>query len=335
LSATLARLGRQISLALTVSVALCATPALAGTQPAARTYRLGILEGVAATSNGENLASFRRALSELGYVEGHNLVLEYRSADGRAERFADLARELVRLGVDVIVTRGTPAALAARHVTTTIPIVMASSGEPVFEGLVRSLARPGGNLTGFHLMVPPEVGARRLQLLKEAVSGVSRVGILWNPVGIQSPLVRAIEQAGRLQGVQLRSLEVSSPDGFDAVFEAALISQVDAFIAVEDQLVFGDRVRIVSFAAMGRLPAIYGLREFVDAGGLMSYGPDRRDLFRRSAGYVDRILKGARPGDLPIEPPTRLELAINLKTARALGLTIPPALLQRADYVIP
>ena len=187
-------------------------------------------------------------------------------------------------------------------------------------------------------MAPAEVGGRRLQLLKEAVPALSRVGILWNPGDIQTPLiVRETERVARAMGVQLKSFEMQGREGlatFERAFEAALMGQVDAFIAVEDYMAFTFRARILEFAAMSRLPAIYGLREFVDAGGLMSYGTDRRDLFRRSATYVHRILKGARPADLPVEPPTKFELAINLKTAKTLGLTIPPSLLQRADYVI-
>ncbi len=271
-------------------------------------------------------------------MEGQNLVIEYRSADGRPERFVDLARELVRLKVDVIVTRGTPAALSAKQATGTIPIVMATSGEPAAEGIVASLARPGGNVTGFYIIAPAELGGRRLQLLKEVVPGASRVGIIWNPADLQTPLiVRETERVARIMGVQLKSFELGRGEGlatFDQTFEAALMGQVDAFIAVEDYVTFTFATRILDFAAMSRLPGIYGLREFVDAGGLMSYGTDRRDLFRRSATYVHRILKGASPADLPVEPPTRFELAINLKTAKMLGLTIPPSLLQRADYLV-
>ena len=285
-------------------------------------------------SNAANLSAFRQGLAELGYVEGQNFVIEYRSADGRAERFSDLAIELVRLKVDVIVTRGTPATLAAKQVTQTIPIVMASSGDPVVEGIVASLARPGGNVTGLHIMAPPELGGKRLQLLKEAVPGSSRIGVLWNSDLYTPLIVRDTERAARAMGVQLKSLEVQRSEPFEQLFETALLGQVDALVAVEDYFTFTYRARIVDFAAMSRLPAIYGLREFVDAGGLMSYGTDRRDLYRRCATYVHRILTGASPADLPVEPPIKFELAINLKTARALGLTIPPALLLRADYIV-
>jgi putative ABC transport system substrate-binding protein len=329
-------------IALAVGALLCAASLSVEAQPAGKVYRIGVLETVGAASNAENLDAFRRGLSDLGYVEGQSFVIEYRSADGRAERFTDLAAELVRLEVDMIVTRGTPAALSAKQVTRTTPIVMATSGDPTAEGIVASLTRPGGNVTGLHIMGPPELlGGTRLQLLKEAVPGSARVGILWNSVDVQSPLiVRETERVARAMRVQLTSLElqrcsgVRCRDAFDQAFEAALMGQVDALITVEDYLTFTDRARIVDFATTSRLPAIYGLREFVDAGGLMSYGTDRRDLFRRAAGYVHKILSGARPADLPIEPPTRFELAINLKTAKALGITIPPSLLRRADHIV-
>jgi putative ABC transport system substrate-binding protein len=299
-------------------------------------YRIGVLESVDMAANAEYLGAFRQGLAGLGYAEGRNVVIEYRSAEGRAERFLDLASELVRLPVDVIVARGTPATLAAKQATQTIPIVMASSGEPALEGIVASLARPGGNVTGLHITVPPELGGKRLQLLKEAIPALSRIGILWNPGDLHAPLiVRDTEGAARAMGVQLKSLALQRSGPFEQMFEAALIDhQVDAFIVVDDMFTFTYRTRIVDFAAMSRLPAVYGLREFVDAGGLMSYGTDRRDLYRRSAGYVHRILTGASPANLPVEPPVKFELAINLKTARALGLAIPPALLRRADHIV-
>ncbi|HSL48356.1 MAG TPA: ABC transporter substrate-binding protein [Candidatus Deferrimicrobiaceae bacterium] len=322
-------------LSLVVAVLILAAPLAIEAQQTGKVYRIGVLEVAGMAANAANLSAFRQGLAELGYVEGQNFVIEYRSADGRAERFSDLATELVRHKVDVIVTRGTPAALAAKQATQAIPIVMASSGDPVVEGIVASLARPGGNVTGLHIIGPPELGGKRLQLLKEVVPGSSRIGILWNPGDLYTPLiVRDTERAARPMGIQLKSLEVQRTEPFEQVFETALFGQVDALIAVEDYLTFYLGARIVDFAAMSRLPVIYGLREFVDAGGLMSYGTDRRDLYRRCATYVHRILTGASPADLPVEPPIKFELAINLKTARALGLTIPPALLLRADYII-
>lgn len=326
---------RAIGVGVVLAV-LCLSTSLAIEAPQAGTvYRIGVLEILDEGSNTANLGAFRQGLADLGYVEGQNVVMEYRSAGGRPERFSDLATELVRLKVDVIVTRGTPAALTAKQVTRTIPIVMASSGDPVLEGIVTSLARPGGNVTGLHIMAPPELGGRRLRLLREVVPGASRIGILWNPGDLYAPLiVRDTEVTARAMGVQLRRLEVQRSERLEHLFETALLDQIDALIAVEDQLTFTYRPRFLEFAAMSRLPAIYGLREFVDAGGLMSYGTDRRDLYRRAATYVHRILAGARPADLPVEPPVKFELAINLKTARVLGLTIPPALLRRADYIV-
>ena len=304
-------------------------------QHAGKIFRIGVLDVLGMASNEANLSAFRQGLEELGYVEGQNVVIEYRSADGRPERFPDLATELVRLKVDVIVTRGTSAALGAKHVTDTIPIVMASSGDPVFAGLVTSLARPGANVTGLHLMTPPSLAGTRLRLLKEVIPGLSRVGVLLDSGDVYSRLMmKEIETVAHEIGVQLHSVDTRRPADFDRAFEAAILDRVDALITVEGVLTATDLSRIVDFAAMSRLPAIYGLREFVDAGGLMAYGTDLRDLFRRAATYVHRILNGAKPGDLPVEPPAKFELAINLKTAKALGLTIPPSLLRRADYVI-
>jgi putative ABC transport system substrate-binding protein len=318
-----------------VAAALLAVPPRAAAQPPARIHSIGVLDGVEETSNADNLRAFRTRLVELGYVEGQSFVIHYRSAAGRFERVPDLAKELVGLNVDVIVTRGEPAVIAAKRATSTIPIVMASSGHPVISGVVASLARPGGNITGFYVMAPPELGGERLRLLREAAPALSRVGMFWNPGDLYpGPIVKDTEKVAATLGVQLRHLEVRHPEGFAAGFEAALVERIDALIAVEDLLMVTERARILEFAAASRLPAIYGLREFVDAGGLMSYGTDRRDLFRRAAEYVDRILKGASPAELPVLPPTRFELAINLKTARTLGLTIPPSLLRRADHVV-
>ena len=312
--------------------AMLATPVAAEAQQVRNLYRIGVLVGAASNTN---FSAFRKGLGDLGYVEGQDFVIEYRAADGRAERITDLATELVRLKVDVIVTRETSAALAAKHVTATIPIVMASTGDPVFYGLVSSLARPGGNVTGLHLMAPPELAGKRLQLLKQVMPSVSRVGVLFDSGDVYALLMmREIETVAQAIGVQLRSVKTWRGEDLDRAFEAALLDRVDALITVEGVQTVMDLARIVDFARRSRLPAIYGLREFVDAGGLMAYGTDLSDLFRRSATYVDRILKGAKPAELPVEPPTKFELVINLKTARALNLTIPPSLLLRADQVI-
>ena len=323
-----------------MTVALCAllagAPLGAEAQPAAKVHRIGVLDGVEPASSQANLDAFRQGLRELGRLEGQHYVIEYRSAEGRADRLPDLAAELVRLEVDVIVTRGTAAALGARHATATIPIVMASSGDPVFAGLVASRARPGGNVTGLHLGVPPELAGTRLRLLKELIPRLSRVGVFMDSGDVYALLaMREIEKVAHAIGIQLHNVGARRPVGLDRAFEAAVLDHgVDALVVVEGPLTVADLPRIVGFAEASRLPAVYGLREFVDAGGLMAYGPDVHDLFRRAAEFVHRILAGARPADLPVQAPAKLELAINLKTARALGLTIPPGLLQRADYII-
>src|SRR5262245_39254110 len=224
-----------------------------------------MLEIVGETANAANLAAFRQGLRELGYVEGQHFAIEYRSADGQAEQFPDLASELVRLKVDLIVTRGTPAALAAKQATRTIPIVMASSGDPAAEGIVTSLARPGGNITGFHMMAAPQVAGRRLQFLQEIVPASSRVGVLWNPATHYTPLLmREVEKTARALGLRLQTFEVQGPEDLDRSFGAAVLSQIDAFMTLEDYVTFTYRTRIVEFAAMSRLPANYGLREFVE-----------------------------------------------------------------------
>jgi putative ABC transport system substrate-binding protein len=310
-------------------------PLAARAQQTRKVYRVGVLDVVDVAANADNLGAFRQGLSDLGYVAGRDVVIEYRSADGLTERLPDLAGELVQLKVDVLVTRGTPAALAAQHASRTIPVVMASSGDPAAEGVVASLARPGGNVTGLHLMAPAQFGGRRLKLLKEIVPGLSRVAVLSDPANHYGPvLIRDMARVAATMGIRLQRFDVPSPDGLERAFEAAALVRLDGLITVEDSLMFGQRARIVDFAAMGRLPALYGLREFVDAGGLASYGTDRRDLFRRAATYVHRIFRGASPADLPIEGPTRFELVVNRKTAKTLGLSIAPSLLTRADRVL-
>jgi ABC-type uncharacterized transport system substrate-binding protein len=320
----------------TVAGILVAPRRPAGAQPAGETARIGMLDTVGIAANEANLDAFRQGLAALGHVEGRTFVIEYRSAEGRAERFPDLAAELVRLRADVIVTRGTSAALGARHATDTIPIVMAAGADPVFAGLVASLARPGGNVTGLHRGVPPQVAGHRLRLLRELLPGLSRVAVFLDSGDVYAHMaMREIEKAARALGVQLHAVGARRPDGLDRAFEAAVLDhRVDALIVVEGILTVADLTRIVDSAAMSRLPAIYGLQEFVDAGGLMAYGPDLRDLFRRAAGYVHRILQGARPADLPVEAPAKLALMINLRAAKALGLTVPPAVLARADQLI-
>ncbi len=324
---------RMIGLALALALGILAAPLGAGAQAAERVPRIGYL---AAGSRDDLLeGAFRQGLRELGYVEGQTIAIEYRYAEGRLDRLPNLAAELVGLKVDVIVVGGTHAAGAVREVTRTIPVVMGAGGDPVAAGIVASLARPGGNVTGFSFM-SPDLGGKRLQLLKEAVPKVSRVAVLFNPANVGSVLERkSAEDAAGALGVRLQPLEVRRVDDLEGAFRAAARERAQALIAFRDAVVDANRGRILDLAARGRLPTMFEQRDFVEAGGLMSYGPSLPDLFRRAATYVDKILKGAKPGDLPVEQPTRSELVINLKTAKALGLTIPPSIRVRADQVIP
>ncbi|HEV3028528.1 MAG TPA: ABC transporter substrate-binding protein, partial [Planctomycetota bacterium] len=316
----------------TLAGGLLAAPLTGEAQAAGKVVRIGVLELGSELTSGPQEA-FRQGLRELGYVEGQNVVLEYRFAEGRAERLPDFAAELVRLRMDVIVAGGTPAPLAAKHATGTIPIVMSSAGDPVGTGLVASLAKPGGNVTGLSLR-SPELTGKRLQLTKEVVPGLSRVAVLWNAANpIAALVVRETEDAARTLGVQVQSLEVRGPDDFENALPATVSGGAGALFVVDDPLVFRYRGRIADFAVRNRLPATAFYKAFAEAGGLMTLGPSLADLYRRAAIFVDKILKGAKPGDLPVEQPTKFELVINLKTAKALGLTIPPSLLQRADQV--
>jgi putative ABC transport system substrate-binding protein len=270
----------------------------------------------------------------LGWIEGKNVVLVYRSADNHVDRLPKLAVELVRLKVDVIVTAGTLASLAAKRATTTIPIVMAAAGDPLGSGLVANLAQPNGNVTGLSLM-SPDLGGKRLELLKELLPQISRVAVLWNSANpYPAHVFKETESAAQTLGIEVQSLEVRGPDDFNNVFEAVRQNHPDALIAVEDPLTNSYLSQIANFAAANKLPAIFGFREFVDAGGLMAYGANLADLFRRAAAYVDKILRGAKPAELPIQQPTKFELVINLKAAKTLGLIVPPTLLARADEVI-
>ncbi len=276
----------------------------------------------------------RQGLRELGYVEEQTIALEVRWAEGRYERLPELVAEMVRLKVDVMVVVTTPAALAAKKATTTIPIVMVAVGDPVGSGLVASLARPGGNLTGLSLL-NPELHGKRLQFLKEVLPKVSRVAVLTSPGNpIHAVFWRETQEAARKLRVQLQPLELRGPEDLEGAFRAATRGRAGALLAFDDVLTTGHRSRIVALAARSRLPAMYGFREFPDAGGLMSYGTNLREQYQRTAVYVDKILKGAKPADLPVEQPTRIELVVNLKTAKTLGLTIPQSILIRAEQVI-
>jgi len=318
------------------AAALLAAPLAAEAQPAGKVPRIGYLSLNLATSPHLHEA-FRQGLRDLGYVEGRNVVIEYRDAEGKLERFPALAAELVALKVDVIVVTSTPAALAAKQATKTLPIVFAAAGDPVASGLVTSLARPGGNVTGLAVLAPELVG-KCLELLTQAVPGVSRVAVLWYPGGhgerTEKNILTGAEVAGRALGVRLQFVETRGPADFDGAFAEMTRARAGALTVLPSNMLINERRRLVDLAAKNRLPAVYGSREFVDAGGLMAYGPSFADMFRRAATYMDRILKGAKPADLPVEQPTKFELVINLKTAKALGLTIPQSLLLRADQVI-
>jgi putative ABC transport system substrate-binding protein len=312
--------------------AAAAWPLAVRAQQSGKLRAIGVLSAGSMTT--AIFAAFHDGLRELGWIEGKNAVIERRFADNRIEQLSDLAVELVRLNVDVIVGFGTLAPLAAKQATTTIPIVMAAAGDPVGSGLVASLARPGGNVTGMSLMAP-DLGGKRLELLRELVPRLSRVAVLWNLANPYPALVfKETQDAGQTLGIEVQSLEVRGPNDFDGVFEAARRQKPDALITVEDPLTVNYRSLIADFAAEQHLPALHGLREFVLAGGLMSYGTNLADVFRRAAGYVDKVLKGSTPANLPVQQPTKFELVINLKAANALGLEVPPTLLARADEVI-
>ena len=305
-------------------------------QEAAKVARIGYL--VASHDAPRLREAFRQGLRDLGYVEGRNLVIEIRSAEGKHERYPALAAELVALKVDVIVASGgTPSALAAKQATGTLPIVFINVGDPVTSGLVTSLARPGGNVTGLSV-VAPELISKRLELLTQAVPGVSRIAVLWQPGALEERTekdrLQRAEVAGRTLGIRLQFVEARGPKDLDRAFSDMTRARAGALTDLEGSVFWSERKRIVDLAAKNRLPAVYALREFVDVGGLMSYGPDFADLFRRAATYVDKILKGAKPADLPVEQPTKFELVINLKAAKALGLTIPQSVLARADQVV-
>ena len=314
--------------------AAAAWPLAGRAQPGRKVIRIGVLETISAAANSANLDAFRQGLRELGYAEGRDYVVEYRSADGRAERFPALATELVRLQADVIVTRGTPAARAAKSSTETIPIVMAAIGEPLGVGVVASLARPGGNVTGFSAFVT-ELAGKRVELLKELMPKVSKLGFVNNMTNpVIPPQWTITQEAARSMGIEAELLDVRQVDDIARAFETALQRKVDALLVGIDAVTQASLQQIVDYAARTKLPAIYASKEFVDAGGLMTYSVSYPHLYLRAAGLVDKILKGARPGDLPVEQPTKLELVINLKTATALGFTVPAALLARADEVI-
>jgi len=311
---------------------LVAWPLAANAQQAGKIPKIGVLSsGPSATWDG-----FRQGLRELGYAEGRTILIEWRWTDGKAERAHELAGELVRLQPDVLVTSAPQPTAAAKAATSTIPIVFIAGADPVNVGLVASLARPGGNITGLATLAGAGFAGKLIELLKEAFPPLSRVAVLINPTNAmhQQIVANELPEAAERLRLTLLTLEARAPGAFEGAFENAVRSRAGAIVPLGDPLVFVHRARIAELAAKHRLPAMYLFRESVEAGGLMAYGPSFHDLGRRGAGYVGRILKGARPGELPIEQPTKFELVINLKTARDLGLTIPPSLLQRADHLI-
>jgi len=328
--------GRQrsitVSLALVaIFIALCDS---AGAQESTKIPRIGYLSGTSFSANSARIEAFRQGLRELGYVEGKNIVIEYRYAEGKPDRLSELAAELVRLKVDVIVTAGPAVTRPAKEATSTIAIVMGYDNDPVGNEFVASLARPGGNITGLSSLAP-EISAKQLELLKEIVpklSGVAVLGQSTYPGNAQS--LRETELAANAFGVKLQNLDIQDSKDIENAFREANKGRAGAVLLLANPIVFSHRTQVVDLAAKSRLPAMYWSSEFVEGGGLMTYSVSVTDLFRRAATYVDKILKGAKPADLPVEQPTKFELVINLKTAKQIGLTIPPNVLARADKVI-
>jgi putative ABC transport system substrate-binding protein len=324
---------RMIGLLITLTLGLLGAPLAPEAQPPTHVHRIGVLSGTTREQD-RNVKAFLEGMRALGYVEGQNLVMEYRGAEGQFERFPDLAAELVRLKVDVLLVGPTPAALAAKDATTTIPIVMAGVGDPVGSGLVASLARPGGHVTGVSVLQPEVVG-KQLEFLKAVLPTVSRVAVLRNPAHpAHALLVRAADVAAQALGVQLHLVEARGPDAFDRAFAAMTSAHAGALLVLGDPMFGLHRSRLAELAVTSHLPTVHNDRALVEAGGLLCYGASHPDMYRCAATYVDKILKGAKPADLPVEQPTKFELVINLKAAQALGLTIPPALLFQADEVI-
>jgi ABC-type uncharacterized transport system substrate-binding protein len=318
----------------TLTLSMLVTSLAAEAQQLTKVHRIGWLGAGSPLSSRAYVEAFQQSLRDLGYIEGQSIALEYRFAEGKLERLPELAAELVHLTMDVLVTSGSPATQAAQRATSTIPIVGVALADPLETGLAASFARPGGNITGLAFQ-NADLSTKRLELLTEAVPGVTRVAVLWDSHFPASPsAVRAVEEAARALGVQIHLLEVQGPEDFVRVVAAATRERAQALLQVGSPLFATHRETFIDFVAKSRLPATCETRPFVVAGCLMTYGPSFPDMYRRAAYYVDRILKGAKPGDLPIEQPMKFELVINLKTAQALGLTIPPTLLFQADEVI-
>jgi putative tryptophan/tyrosine transport system substrate-binding protein len=322
-----------IGIGVILALGILAAPLTAAAQPPTHVHRIGALTGYTRGQD-PNVEAFLEGMRALGYVEGQHLVLEYRGSAGQHERFPALAAELVRLPVDVLLVGPTPAALAAKDATTTIPIVMAGVGDPVGSGLVASLARPGGNVTGVSVLQTEVVG-KQLEFLKTVLPTVSHVAVLWNPAHpAHALLVREADVAAQALGVQLHLAEARGPDAFDSAFAAMTSAPAGALLVLGDPMFRQHRSRLAGLAATSRLPTVHNDRAYVEAGGLLCYGASHADMYRRAATYVDKILKGAKPADLPVEQPVKFDLVINLKTAQALSLTIPPAVLFQATEVI-
>jgi putative ABC transport system substrate-binding protein len=314
--------------------ATAAWPLTASGQQTERVRRIGYLSPRASEPLSPVISAFFGALFELGWIEGKNVIVERRFAENRLDQLPELAADLVRLNVEVIVAEGTLGPLAAKAATSNIPVVMTAAGDPLGTGLVASLGRPGSNVTGMSLMAP-ELGGKRLELLKELLPQFARVAVIWNAANPYPAIVfKETLAAGQILGVEVQSLEVRNPGDFGSAFESIIKQRPDALIIIDDPLTVDHQERITRFAAAQQLPALFGAREFVASGGLISYGTNPADSFRRAASYVDKILKGTKPADLPVQQPTKFELVINAQTARMLGLTVPPSLLARADEVI-
>jgi len=324
-------MGKKICLSLLATI-LLAIASLSEAQQTGKIFRIGFLDNSTASGMAVLVDAFRQELAKLGWIEGKNLAIEYRYSELKDERLADLAAELVRSKVDLIVTTGDPPALAAKQATSTVPIVMANTSDPVGEGLVGSLARPGGNLTGFSNMAT-ELNTKRLEVLKDAVPKLVLVGLLRTRA--DSPQAKELRLAAVALKLSLEEIETQlDPKGLERVFQSAKEKRVGAIITISSRRLFSERKRIVELATKYRLPAIYFQKEFVDEGSLMSYGVDHDDLFRKAAHYVDKILKGTKPADLPVQQPMKFEFVINLQTAKQIGVTIPPDLLARATKII-
>ena len=324
---------QHLVLALTLCAMFFALCASAQAQQPKRIFRIGFLGATSLSGYAPMLEAFRQGLRELGYVEGKNIIIEYRWAEGRYDRLPDLAAELVRLKPDLLLTHGTTGTRAAKQASTTIPIVTAIVGDAVAGGLVASLAHPGGNLTGLSAFIP-ELGAKRLEFLKEVVPSLTRVAVLMNPENLSSEInFQPMQRTARSLGLELQRINVRGPEEFDTAFSTIVKGRAGALSVHDDSMLIAQARRVADLAARKRLPTI-GFSELAEAGGLMSYGASFADLWRRAATYVDKILKGAKPADLPVEQPTKFEFIINLKAAKQIGLTIPPNVLARADRVI-